>query len=98
MSTQLQASYNRRIESLQNECDALGKGVDKLSQDVAEAYALLAKYEPAYVAAKTGTALPVTESGEADHVPVPRSERRRRQKVATKIAENTAKSTPEEDT
>ncbi|MCK8779097.1 hypothetical protein M0654_03765 [Rhizobium sp. NTR19] len=48
------SSLKRRNEALQNECDSLAGGIDHLSNQLQEAYQLLQKYEPAYVAEKMG--------------------------------------------
>ncbi|KQR75738.1 hypothetical protein [Rhizobium sp. Leaf341] len=54
-------SLKRRNEALQNECDTLAGAIDNLSLRVQEAYELLQKYEPAWVAEKMGFAPPAGE-------------------------------------
>ena len=51
-------SLKRRNEALQNECDTLANGIDRLSAQLTEAYDLLNKYEPDYVQSKINPQAP----------------------------------------
>jgi prefoldin subunit 5 len=52
-------SLKRRNEALSAECDALARAIDNLSVQLEEVYRVLQQHDPAYVAAKTGIAVPV---------------------------------------
>ena len=60
--TALESSLKRRMAALEGECDTLASAVERLSVQLKEAYQLLQKYEPDYVAEKMGLSAPTLVS------------------------------------
>ncbi len=48
------SSLKRRNDALQQECDNLAQGIDRLSAQLQEAYTLLQKHEPDFVNERMG--------------------------------------------